>query len=150
MPTLSDLKRELADVDQLLYAAWLREREETRRRIAVMAVEFQLSPSTVAKDVEAEMRRVAPAPSVLRPPKIDLPLRKDGAPQHIVTKYRNATTGASWTGRGPRPRWLREALDAGAALEDFLVRTGQESAAGDPLRAFQDAARRARLADTAQ
>ena len=147
MPELSDLKRELADVDQRLYAAWLREREEARRRIAEMAVEFQLSPTTVANDVEAEMRRAAPAPSVLRPPKIDLPLRKDGAPQHIECKYRDATTGASWTGRGPTRRWLLEALDAGALLEDFLVRAGQEPAAGDPLRVFQDAAHRARLAN---
>lgn len=27
--------------------------------------------------------------------------------------------GNVWSGRGPRPRWLREALTAGKALEDF-------------------------------
>ncbi|MDE1947162.1 MAG: H-NS histone family protein [Burkholderiales bacterium] len=29
--------------------------------------------------------------------------------------------GHSWGGRGPRPRWLRSALAAGARLEDYLV-----------------------------
>lgn len=27
--------------------------------------------------------------------------------------------GNTWAGRGPRPRWLKEALDAGAKLEEF-------------------------------
>lgn len=30
--------------------------------------------------------------------------------------------GNTWGGRGPRPRWLKEALAAGAKLEDFAVR----------------------------
>lgn len=27
----------------------------------------------------------------------------------------------TWTGRGKRPRWIAEALDAGAKLEDFAI-----------------------------
>jgi len=40
--------------------------------------------------------------------------------------------GNTWSGRGPRPRWLREALAAGQSLQDFL--TGA-SAAGAPSAA---------------
>lgn len=29
--------------------------------------------------------------------------------------------GGNWSGRGPRPRWLREALAGGKSIEDFLV-----------------------------
>lgn len=29
--------------------------------------------------------------------------------------------GNSWVGRGPRPRWLRDALAGGKALEDFKL-----------------------------
>jgi DNA-binding protein H-NS len=32
--------------------------------------------------------------------------------------------GNSWVGRGPRPQWLRDALAAGKALEDFAVGVG--------------------------
>lgn len=149
MTTLSELKSELARVDQLLYATWLQEREGIRRRIAEMAVEFQVSPTTVARDIEAAQRSAEPSPPVLRPPKVDLPLRKVGTPQHIATRYRNAATGDAWTGRGPRPRWLRDALEAGAVLEDFLLQDAQMPGDSDPLREFQDAARRARLADKA-
>jgi len=30
-------------------------------------------------------------------------------------------TGNVWVGRGPRPKWLRDALAAGKRLEDFAV-----------------------------
>lgn len=37
-------------------------------------------------------------------------------------KYRNPSNPEqTWTGRGKRPRWLREALDDGAKLEEFSV-----------------------------
>jgi DNA-binding protein H-NS len=29
--------------------------------------------------------------------------------------------GGEWVGRGPRPRWLREALAAGRSLDDFAL-----------------------------
>lgn len=29
--------------------------------------------------------------------------------------------GNTWSGRGPRPRWLKDAISAGQTLEDFTV-----------------------------
>ncbi|RCW69514.1 H-NS family nucleoid-associated regulatory protein [Pseudorhodoferax soli] len=144
MPTLRELKTELAALDHLLYATWLKERDAARKQIADMAVEFQLSPATVLRDVEAAHRKALPPIPVLRPPKVELPLRSSGSPFHVAVKYRNPATGDYWKGRGPHPRWLREALSAGRQLEEFLVK--EPSAAdvpGDPLRAFEEAARRA-------
>lgn len=144
MPTLSELKSELAALDQLLYATWLKEREAARKRIADMAVEFQLSPATVLRDVEAAHRKAEPPPPTLQPPKVELPLRSPGAPFHVAVKYRNPATGDYWKGRGPHPRWLREALSAGRQLEEFLV--NEPSAPNvpiNPLRDFEKAAYRA-------
>jgi len=37
-------------------------------------------------------------------------------------KYRNpANSSETWTGRGKRPIWLRDALERGARLDDFEV-----------------------------
>jgi DNA-binding protein H-NS len=36
--------------------------------------------------------------------------------------------GNSWSGRGPRPRWLRDALESGGSLDDFM--NGAASAPG--------------------
>jgi DNA-binding protein H-NS len=35
-------------------------------------------------------------------------------------KFRDAE-GNEWSGRGPRPKWLRAALAAGKALDDFAI-----------------------------
>jgi DNA-binding protein H-NS len=37
-----------------------------------------------------------------------------------AAKYRDET-GRVWGGRGPRPKWLREAITAGRKLEEFKV-----------------------------
>lgn len=36
-------------------------------------------------------------------------------------KYRDPASGASWTGRGLKPKWLAQALAAGKTLESFLI-----------------------------
>lgn len=38
----------------------------------------------------------------------------------VAPKYRDAA-GNTWSGRGFKPVWLREALAAGAALESFQI-----------------------------
>jgi len=43
-----------------------------------------------------------------------------------AAKYADGT-GNTWGGRGKRPDWLRQALEAGKALEDFLI-AGVEAA----------------------
>jgi DNA-binding protein H-NS len=39
----------------------------------------------------------------------------------VAAKYRNASTGESWSGRGLQPRWLKAALASGRKLTDFAV-----------------------------
>jgi len=38
-----------------------------------------------------------------------------------VVKFRNES-GGTWGGRGKRPQWLRDALNAGKTLADFAVK----------------------------
>lgn len=48
--------------------------------------------------------------------------RKAGAAKAAgVVKYSNGT-GGTWGGRGKRPQWLRDAINSGKKLEDFLVK----------------------------
>lgn len=37
----------------------------------------------------------------------------------VAAKYRNASTGETWSGRGLQPRWLKAALASGRKLADF-------------------------------
>jgi DNA-binding protein H-NS len=43
--------------------------------------------------------------------------------KRVAVKYLDPATGNQWTGRGLRPKWLRDKIDSGSAkLEDFLVK----------------------------
>ena len=46
---------------------------------------------------------------------------KPGGGGKVPAKYRNASTGESWSGRGLQPRWLKAALASGKKLSDFTV-----------------------------
>ena len=39
----------------------------------------------------------------------------------VAPKFKHPETGATWTGRGLKPRWMTEALANGKALEDFAI-----------------------------
>jgi DNA-binding protein H-NS len=39
----------------------------------------------------------------------------------VAAKYRNGSTGETWSGRGLQPKWLKAALASGKKLSDFAV-----------------------------
>lgn len=39
----------------------------------------------------------------------------------VEPKYRNSSTGETWTGRGLQPKWVQAAVASGKKLEDFLI-----------------------------
>ncbi|MGZ5131094.1 MAG: H-NS histone family protein [Caldimonas sp.] len=47
--------------------------------------------------------------------------KSGGGTGKVAAKYRNASTGESWSGRGLQPRWLKAALASGKKLTDFAV-----------------------------
>ena len=63
-------------------------------------------------------------------------VRRKSAPS-AGAKYSDGM-GHSWSGRGPRPKWLREALEAGKSLQDFTVqespRNRKAAAARAPVK----------------
>ena len=44
-----------------------------------------------------------------------------GSRKKVAAKYRDHESGATWTGRGLKPRWLTAALDSGKSIEEFVV-----------------------------
>jgi DNA-binding protein H-NS len=75
---------------------------------------------------------------------LDLASRIGGAKSKATTKSSRQTkarsaaafadgSGNAWSGRGPRPHWLRDALNAGRSIEEFRV--GATSLASAPAPA---------------
>lgn len=65
---------------------------------------------------------------------------KPVAKSAAAPKYADGA-GNNWGGMGKRPTWLKEALEAGAKLEDFLVAKAQANRA-KPLRAAKAPAKK--------
>lgn len=43
------------------------------------------------------------------------------AGRKVAPKYRDPSTGDTWSGRGLQPKWLKAALSSGRKLEDFAI-----------------------------
>jgi DNA-binding protein H-NS len=69
------------------------------------------------------------------------PKAKTAAPSSAVTaaKYTDGA-GHSWSGRGPRPGWVKAAIDAGQTLDDLLANAAPKSA---PVKAAKPVAKKA-------
>lgn len=39
----------------------------------------------------------------------------------VAPKYRDPSSGATWSGRGRMPRWMAEAVESGRSREDFRI-----------------------------
>ncbi len=39
----------------------------------------------------------------------------------VAPKFRNTSTGETWSGRGLQPRWLKAALASGKKIGDFAI-----------------------------
>jgi hypothetical protein len=49
-------------------------------------------------------------------------VREQSSPAHdVAVKFRDATTGETWTGRGRMARWLKAKQDAGEDVEKYRV-----------------------------
>lgn len=46
---------------------------------------------------------------------------RSSEPSKIAAKYRDPETGATWSGRGLKPKWLAARIEAGKKLEEFAV-----------------------------
>ena len=101
MSTLKDLLAQKAAIEKQIEEAARSERSDAVAKVKSLMAEYGLSISDLsARGVAKGGLRNGPK---------------------VAAKYRNDSTGDSWSGRGLRPNWLKAALAAGKKLEDFSV-----------------------------
>lgn len=49
------------------------------------------------------------------------PSEPKGAGRKVGVKYRDPSTGSTWSGRGLKPRWMVQALEDGRTQDEFLI-----------------------------
>ena len=104
MATLQELMAQREALEQQIEQTKKRERGEAIEKVRALMAEYGLTV--------ADLGNRAPAGKAKRP-------KSSG--NKVAAKYRNASTGESWSGRGLQPRWLKAALASGRKLSDFAV-----------------------------
>jgi DNA-binding protein H-NS len=77
---------------------------------------FEVAPAPRAGEANAGSQPSGAPPAENR----GLPRRKSASRAERQVRYRDAV-GNTWGGRGPRPRWVRNALASGKTLDDLAA-----------------------------
>ena len=101
MATLQELLGQKAALDRQIEQAKKQDRSAAVEKVRAVMAEFGLTA--------ADLRGRGAAKRVGKPT------------GKVAAKYRNTSTGESWSGRGLQPRWLKAALASGKKLTDFSV-----------------------------
>lgn len=99
MVTLSELLAQKAALEKQILEVQREERAQAIAQIRELMARYGLTAADVAG----------------RPAAVDKPGVK------VAPKYRDPATGATWSGRGLQPKWLKSALDAGHSLSEFAL-----------------------------
>ncbi len=101
MPTLSELLAQKAALEKQIAETQREERAAAIAQVKTLMAQYGLTLADIGGST-----------------------RSTGAPRggaKVAPKYRDPATGATWSGRGLQPKWLREALAAGRTLADFAL-----------------------------
>jgi len=91
---------------------------EKRRAVEVQRiVEAMRGHSLTPDDIQQALKSAPKASRRTKPARTEHASKR--AP--VAPKYRNQTTGETWTGRGKPPRWMSAAEQTGTAREAFLI-----------------------------
>lgn len=97
---------------------------EIQQMIAELQAQADAKIESEKKTVIAEIKRLAASVNLtVEINDNDKPSRKSKNQSSVVSpKYRNPDNFAeTWSGRGPKPKWLKRKLEMGAKQDDFLI-----------------------------
>lgn len=102
MATLQELIAQKDRLEREIETTRKTEREDAIAKVRSLMTEYGLSISDLGSKTTAS---------------------KPGAGKgsKVAPKYRDASTGDTWSGRGLQPKWLKAAIGSGRKLEDFAV-----------------------------
>lgn len=103
MSTLSELLAQKAALEKQIADTQREERAAAIAQVKTLMAQYGLTLADIGSS-----GRAAAAP-------------RTGGGAKVPAKYRDPATGATWSGRGLQPRWLREALANGRSLAEFTL-----------------------------
>ena len=105
MPTLQELMAQKEALDRQIEQTRTKERDQAIEKVQALMAEYGLTAADLGGRTAAKTGRKT----------------KSTGGAKVAAKYRNASTGESWSGRGLQPRWLKAAIASGRKIGDFAV-----------------------------
>jgi len=103
MATLQELLEQKAALERQISAATKASRGEAIAQIGALMAQHGLTPA----DLTTPQKHATGG--------------QTGSRSKVAPKYRHPETGATWTGRGLKPKWLSEQLANGKQVGDFAI-----------------------------
>jgi DNA-binding protein H-NS len=104
MSTVAELLAQKAEIEKKIAEAQREEKSSAIAQVKALMAQHGLSVADLASRAPVSGRATS---------------AKSGA--KVAAKYRDPSTGSTWSGRGLKPNWLKAALDSGKSLTDFAV-----------------------------
>jgi DNA-binding protein H-NS len=99
MPSVNELLAQKAAIEQQIADARRAEHADAVAKVRALMAEHGLTLADLASKSAAPKRAGA----------------------KVAPKYRNSSTGDTWSGRGLQPKWLKAALASGKTIGDFTI-----------------------------
>jgi DNA-binding protein H-NS len=123
MAKLTDLLAQKAALEKKIAQARRAERADAIEQVRALMARYGLTLADLGSTrrparATAPVAEAAPQPAARAK---DASPRKARVLGKVMPKYRDPSTGSTWSGRGLKPRWLSAALAAGRTLEEVRI-----------------------------
>jgi DNA-binding protein H-NS len=141
----SQIVKQIQSLQRKADAARKKEVSGVVGRIREAIAYYKLTAGELGLGPGKSVKAAPAAKAAKRKPRKSGPAKSKSA---SAAKYRDEA-GNIWVGRGPRPAWLRAALESGKSLQDFAIASPAKAAAVVKVRR-RSKARRAKKASVAK
>lgn len=116
---LQELLAQRADLEKQIALTQRNERADAISQVRTLMSQYGLTLADIGSKVAAKTKVTKTAAT---PPAVKAPRSSKGKKTgKVAPKYRDASTGQTWSGRGLQPNWLRAALGSGRGIAEFKL-----------------------------
>ena len=121
MPSYSEIIQQISDLQKQAERQRKEEYSSVLKTIKKQISEFGITPEELGFSATGTAGKRGRKPS-LKSGKLRKPRAKRASTgMKVAPKYKDPSTGSTWTGRGKMPKWVSAALASGRSLESMLI-----------------------------
>ncbi len=121
MARLQDLLAKKAQLDREIADTQRKEKSAAIAHVTTLMEQYGISVNDLGRRKPGRPAKAVTATASEAPAKAAGKRRSKMAGKKVPPKFRNKSTGDTWSGRGLKPRWLADAIANGKKLSDYAI-----------------------------